>query len=97
MDAGGVAKDFQNIISIYNNKYAERLGSGIACNISIIHIFDYAISNEEKQFPLNIGHTFLKIKTMRQFCRILSTKNDFEYQCFLIIGYIKPFIWMKNK
>lgn len=77
MDAGGVAKDFQNIISIYNNKYAERLGSGIACNISIIHIFDYAISNEEKQFPLNIGHTFLKIKTMRQFCRISSTKNSF--------------------
>lgn len=58
MDAGGIANDFQNIISITNYRISEGLGARVAWNVNTILRFDYAISKEDGQFFFNIGHTF---------------------------------------
>jgi len=57
-DAGGVWDDLNRINRTENLRYSEGLGLRIAWNVNTILRFDYAISQEDKQFFFSLGHTF---------------------------------------
>jgi outer membrane protein assembly factor BamA len=58
LDAGGVYDDPGRLSQLQNLRYSEGLGLRIAWNVNTILRFDYAISQEDKQFFFSIGNTF---------------------------------------
>ncbi len=57
-DAGGVWDDLNRISHTENYRYSEGLGLRIAWNVNTILRFDYAISQEDKQFFFSLGQAF---------------------------------------
>ncbi|HEX7412407.1 MAG TPA: BamA/TamA family outer membrane protein, partial [Bacteroidia bacterium] len=58
-DIGGVGDTPSHLFGYsVNYRYAEGLGLRIAWNVNTILRFDYAISQEDKQFFFQFGHTF---------------------------------------
>jgi hypothetical protein len=58
-DVAGVGDTFSRLISYSSNyRHSEGLGFRIAWNVNTILRFDYAISNEDKQFFFQFGHAF---------------------------------------
>jgi outer membrane protein assembly factor BamA len=58
VDAGGVWDKISNISNFNNYRVSEGLGLRIAWNVNTILRFDYAISQEDKQFFFNLSHAF---------------------------------------
>lgn len=58
IDAGAVWDDLYRINNINNFRFSEGTGLRIAWNVNTILRFDYAISNEDKQFFFNLSHAF---------------------------------------
>jgi outer membrane protein assembly factor BamA len=57
-DEGGVWDNLSRITHLENIRYSEGLGLRIAWNVNTILRFDYAISQEDRQFFFALGHTF---------------------------------------
>ncbi|MGZ3932661.1 MAG: Omp85 family outer membrane protein [Bacteroidia bacterium] len=57
-DEGGVWDDLNRMGHTENIRYSEGLGLRIAWNVNTILRFDYAFSQEDRQFFFQIGHTF---------------------------------------
>jgi outer membrane protein assembly factor BamA len=57
-DIGGVGDKFSHLTYGTNYRYAEGLGLRIAWNVNTILRFDYAISQEDRQFFFQFGHSF---------------------------------------
>ena len=57
-DAGGVWDNLSRLGHLENLRYSEGLGLRIAWNVNTILRFDYAISQEDKQFFFSLGHAF---------------------------------------
>lgn len=57
-DAGGVWNDLSRIGHLENMRYSEGLGLRIAWDVNTILRFDYAFSQEDRQFFFSLGHAF---------------------------------------
>ncbi len=57
-DAGGVWDDLSRVGNFNNYRVSEGLGLRIAWNVNTILRFDYAVSQEDKQFFFNLSHAF---------------------------------------
>lgn len=57
-DAGGVWNDLSRIGNFNNYRFSEGLGLRIVWNVNTVLRFDYAVSQEDKQFFFNLSHTF---------------------------------------
>ncbi|HXA00632.1 MAG TPA: DUF5982 domain-containing protein [Cytophagaceae bacterium] len=57
-DIGGAWDNLSRIGKYSNYRYSEGLGLRIAWNVNTILRFDYAVSQEDKQFFFNFGHAF---------------------------------------
>jgi outer membrane protein assembly factor BamA len=57
-DFGGVWDNLSRIGNFNNYRSSEGLGLRIAWNVNTILRFDYAISNEDRQFFFNLSHAF---------------------------------------
>jgi hypothetical protein len=57
-DIGGVWDSLSRLNHLENFRYSEGLGLRIAWNVNTILRFDYAISQEDRQFFFSLGHTF---------------------------------------
>jgi len=57
-DVGGVGDKFSHLTYGTNYRYAEGLGLRIAWNVNTILRFDYAFSQEDRQFFFQFGHSF---------------------------------------
>lgn len=58
IDAGGVWDNLSNVSNFSNYRISEGLGLRIAWNVNTILRFDYALSNEDRQFFFNLSHAF---------------------------------------
>jgi outer membrane protein assembly factor BamA len=57
-DVGGVWDNLQRLNHLENLRYSEGLGFRIAWNVNTILRFDYAISQEDRQFFFSLKHAF---------------------------------------
>ena len=57
-DAGGVWDNLSRLNHLENLRYSEGLGLRIAWNVNTILRFDYAVSQEDRQFFFSLGHAF---------------------------------------
>lgn len=57
-DEGGVWNNLGRIDHLANLRYSEGLGLRIVWNANTVLRFDYAVSQEDRQFFFNLGHTF---------------------------------------
>jgi len=57
-DFGGVWNSFKDVGKMANYRYNEGLGLRVAWNVSTILRFDYAVSQEDKQFFFSFGQAF---------------------------------------
>ena len=57
-DIGGVWDNLSRLNHTENFRYSEGLGLRIAWNVNTILRFDYALSQEDRQFFFSLGHTF---------------------------------------
>jgi hemolysin activation/secretion protein len=58
IDAGGVWDRLQNLSNFNNYRTSEGLGLRIVWNVNTVLRFDYAFSQEDRQFFFNLAHTF---------------------------------------
>lgn len=57
-DAGAVWNSFERLNHLENYRFSEGLGLRIAWNVNTILRFDYAFSEEDRQFFFSLGHVF---------------------------------------
>jgi len=57
-DVGGVWDNLSRLNHTENFRYSEGLGLRIAWNVNTILRFDYAVSQEDRQFFFSLGHAF---------------------------------------
>jgi len=57
-DEGGVWNNMSRMTHLGNLRYSKGLGMRIVWNANTVLRFDYATSQEDKQFFFNLGHTF---------------------------------------
>jgi hypothetical protein len=57
-DLGGVWPGISDMGNLNNYRYSEGLGLRIVWNVNTILRFDYAVSNEDRQFFFNLSHAF---------------------------------------
>ena len=57
-DIGGVWDSLNRLNHLENFRYSEGLGLRVSWNVNTILRFDYAISQEDRQFFFSLGHAF---------------------------------------